>query len=352
MLLLVASAVLIALVLIGGYEELAGATLVAVAYVVIYLLMAYFVARWSRGVLPMAAGLAIIFTTFAAVAAPAWFARDKDGFTDPLMPAELLGLLVLVVIALQVLLIIFAMRGFQQEWNIEVEVRDLEDEDYEDSSDESAEYEAQEGEPGPDESRDDADEQAPRDDADEQAPRDDADEQAPRDDADEQAPRDDADEQAPHPTPPPRTRPPRPSLRRKSPPATRPFACRRRWRMRRPSSLDGSRPRPPRNPRASRRSRRASPRSAPTGTRLDAASEFATKRDQGACRRQLSGVGTNRSNGVGDKTSRYAVPVDHLNRLTPRVGGASGDAYMRSGVLIRTAGAPDVARLDPAQRAA
>jgi hypothetical protein len=161
MLLLVASAGLIALVLIGGYEELAGATLIAVAYVVIYLLMAYFVARWSRGVLPMAAGLAIIFTTFAAVAAPAWFARDKDGFTDPLMPAGLLGVLVLVVIAVQVLLIIFAMRGFQQEWNIEVEVHDREDEDYQNSSDDSAGYEAQEGEPGPDEFRDDTDEHAP-----------------------------------------------------------------------------------------------------------------------------------------------------------------------------------------------
>ena len=123
-LLLIASAVLIALVLIGGYDQLAGATIVAVAYVTIYLLMAFFVARWSRGVLPMAAGLAVIFTTFAAVAAPAWFARDKDGFTDPLMPAGLLGLLVLVVIAVQVLLILFAMRGFQQQWNIEVETRD------------------------------------------------------------------------------------------------------------------------------------------------------------------------------------------------------------------------------------
>ncbi len=142
-LLLVASAVLIALVTVGGYEHLAGATIVAVAYVIIYLLMAFFVARWSRGVLPMAAGMAILFTTFAAVAAPAWFARDKDGFTDPLMPAGLLGLLVLVVIAVQVLLILFAMRGFQQEWNIEVEVRDGDHGGYEDSGYESQGYGSQ-----------------------------------------------------------------------------------------------------------------------------------------------------------------------------------------------------------------
>lgn len=123
-LLLVASAALIAIILIGGWEQLAGAVMVAVAYVLIYLLMAYFVARWSRGVLPMAAALAIIFTTFAAVSAPAWFARDKDGLTDPLLPAGLLGLLTLVLIAVQVLLILFAMRGFQQEWSIEVELRE------------------------------------------------------------------------------------------------------------------------------------------------------------------------------------------------------------------------------------
>ncbi len=138
-LLLIASAALIAIVMIGGYDELAGATILAVAYVIIYLLMAFFVARWSRGVLPMAAGLAVIFTTFAAVAAPAWFARDKDGFTDPLIPAGLLGLLVLVLIAVQVLLILFAMRGFQQQWNIEVETRDG-DHHYDDAGYESQGY--------------------------------------------------------------------------------------------------------------------------------------------------------------------------------------------------------------------
>jgi hypothetical protein len=123
-LLLVASAALIALVFIGGLSELAGAQIVAVAYVVIYLVMAYFVARWSRGVLPMAAALAIIFTTFAAVAAPAWLARDKSGLDDPLLPSGLLGLLTFVILAVQVLLILFAMRGFQQEWNVEIEVRE------------------------------------------------------------------------------------------------------------------------------------------------------------------------------------------------------------------------------------
>ena len=121
--LLIASAILIAIVLIGGLTQMAGAEIVAAAYVLLYLAMAYYVARWNRGVLPLAAGLAIIFISFAAVAAPAWFARDEPGLDDPLLPAGLLGLLTLVIIAVQILLVLFAMRGFQQEWNVEIEQR-------------------------------------------------------------------------------------------------------------------------------------------------------------------------------------------------------------------------------------
>jgi hypothetical protein len=122
-LLLLASAALIAIVLIGGWSLLAGAQIVAVAYVFIYLAMAYFVAvRWSRGVLPLAAGLSIIFISMCAVAAPAWFARDKEGLAESALPPGLLGLLTLVLLAVLILLIVFAMRGFTQEWNVEVEV--------------------------------------------------------------------------------------------------------------------------------------------------------------------------------------------------------------------------------------
>jgi hypothetical protein len=61
----------------------------------------------------------VILIIFAAVAAPAWFARDKEGFDDPALPEGMLGLLVLLLIPIQVLLITFAMRGFRQQWNIE-----------------------------------------------------------------------------------------------------------------------------------------------------------------------------------------------------------------------------------------
>jgi hypothetical protein len=121
-LLLLTSAALIAIVTIGGWEQLQGAQIVAFGYIVVYLVMAFFVARWNRGVLPVAAALAILFAVVAAVAGPAWFDRDKTGFDDPLLEPSILGLLTLILVPVQVLLIAFGMRGFQQEWNVEVEV--------------------------------------------------------------------------------------------------------------------------------------------------------------------------------------------------------------------------------------
>ena len=70
---------------------------------------------------PNAAALAIILLIFAAVAGPAWFDRDKAGFTDPALGSDLLGLLTLLIVPVQVLLIAFAMQGFAQQWNVEVE---------------------------------------------------------------------------------------------------------------------------------------------------------------------------------------------------------------------------------------
>jgi len=121
-LLLLVSAALVLIVTIGGWTKLAGMQPVSVAYVLIYVIMAFYVARWNRGVLPMAAALAIILGIFAAIAGPQWFDRDKFGFTDPALPAGVLGLLTLLIVPVQVLLIAFSMRGFQQEWNVEVEV--------------------------------------------------------------------------------------------------------------------------------------------------------------------------------------------------------------------------------------
>src|SRR5215207_11111390 len=121
-LLLLTSALLIAVVTLGGWSQLQGAQMISIGYVIVYVVMAYFVARWNRGVLPVAAGLAILFAVIAAVAAPSWFERDKAGFEDPALEPSILGLLTVILVPVQLLLIAFAMRGFQQQWNVEVEV--------------------------------------------------------------------------------------------------------------------------------------------------------------------------------------------------------------------------------------
>ena len=76
-----------------------------------YLVIAFYVARWNRGVLPVAAALAIILLIFAAVSGPAWFDRDKTGFTDPALSSSLLGLITMLIVPVQVLLIAFSMQG-------------------------------------------------------------------------------------------------------------------------------------------------------------------------------------------------------------------------------------------------
>jgi lysylphosphatidylglycerol synthetase-like protein (DUF2156 family) len=121
-LLLVVSALLIAIVTLGGWSELQGAQVVSFGYIIVYLVMAYFVSRWNRGVLPVAAALAVLFAVVAAVAGPAWFERDKAGFAEPALEPSILGLLTIILVPVQLLLIVFAMRAFQQQWNVEVEV--------------------------------------------------------------------------------------------------------------------------------------------------------------------------------------------------------------------------------------
>ena len=122
-LLLLTSAGLIFVITAGGWSELQGAQPVAFAYIILYVVMAVYVARWNRGVLPVAGALAVLFAVIAAVSGPAWFDRDKAGFDDPFLEPSILGLLTVILVPVQLLLLAFAMRGFTQKWNVEVEVR-------------------------------------------------------------------------------------------------------------------------------------------------------------------------------------------------------------------------------------
>jgi hypothetical protein len=129
-LLLLASAALVLIVTVGGWKVLWGAKPIQIGYVLVYLTLAFYAARWNRGVLPVAAVLAVLLLIFALVAGPGWFARDKTGFAQPSLNAGLLGVLTLLLVPVQMLLIAFAMRGFRQGWNVEYERREPRAEPY------------------------------------------------------------------------------------------------------------------------------------------------------------------------------------------------------------------------------
>jgi lysylphosphatidylglycerol synthetase-like protein (DUF2156 family) len=121
-LLLIVSAALILIISAGGWKDLQGAQIVAVLFFLVFCVMAYYVARWQRGLLPLAAALAIGVLVFAAIAAPGWFARDKAGYDHTGLPPSLIGLLCIVTIVVEFLVIAFSMRAFAQKWNIEIEM--------------------------------------------------------------------------------------------------------------------------------------------------------------------------------------------------------------------------------------
>ncbi len=122
--LLLASAGVVLIVTVGGWSVLEGAIPVQIGYVLVYVTLAYYAGRWNRGVLPVSAALAVLLAIFALVAGPSWFARDKTGFAQPALNSGLLGVLTLLLVPLQMLLVAFAMRGFQQGWNVELERRE------------------------------------------------------------------------------------------------------------------------------------------------------------------------------------------------------------------------------------
>jgi hypothetical protein len=108
-------------IIAGGWTRLEGVKPLSIIYAGLYVLFAFLVARWNRGVLPVASALSIILAIFAGIAAPAWFDRAKDGLSNPALPPDLLGLLCLLLVPVQVILIAVAMVAFNQDWHVEEE---------------------------------------------------------------------------------------------------------------------------------------------------------------------------------------------------------------------------------------
>jgi hypothetical protein len=123
-LLLLVTIALLLLNTIGGWKVLQGALPVQLGFIVVYILMVVSAIRWSRGVLPLAAALGVLLAIFALVGASSWFERNEAGFAHPLLNAGFIGVVTLLIIPVQMLLVAFSMRGFNQGWNVEVERRD------------------------------------------------------------------------------------------------------------------------------------------------------------------------------------------------------------------------------------
>ena len=132
--LLLASVVLMLLITLGGWSKLQGLKPVNLIWCLLYLAMAYYIWRWNRGLLPMAAAMGILLLILAliagtGIAGTSWFDRNSFGFAAPQtlfgskgLSPDVLGALTLILAPVQLLLIVFAMQGFSQGWNIEEEI--------------------------------------------------------------------------------------------------------------------------------------------------------------------------------------------------------------------------------------
>ena len=84
-LILLVSVGLMLIVTIGGWSKLQGLKPVNFAWCIVYLLIAFYVWRWTRGLLPIAAALAILLLILALIAGTgvsgtSWFDRNHFGF--------------------------------------------------------------------------------------------------------------------------------------------------------------------------------------------------------------------------------------------------------------------------------
>lgn len=133
-LLLLASVVLMLAVTIGGWSKLQGLKPVNFAWCIVYVIIAFYILRWARGLLPIAAAMGILLLIIAVIAGTgaagtSWFDRSHYGFAPAQslfggagFGPDTLGALTLIIAPVQVLLILVALRAFAQGWNVEVEV--------------------------------------------------------------------------------------------------------------------------------------------------------------------------------------------------------------------------------------
>jgi hypothetical protein len=131
---LLASVALMLILTIGGWSKLQGLEAINFVWCIVYVIIAVFIWRWARGLLPIAAALGILLFIIAVIAGTglagtSWSDRDHSGFASAQslfggggLSSSVLAGLTMLLIPLELLLIIVAMVGFAQGWNVEQEV--------------------------------------------------------------------------------------------------------------------------------------------------------------------------------------------------------------------------------------
>ncbi|MEV4421551.1 hypothetical protein AB0L40_16435 [Patulibacter sp. NPDC049589] len=117
---LLVSSALIAIVSVKGWDLMQDAKTLNVVFIAVNLIFVVQVLRWSRGVLPMAAGIAAFIAIFSGVSISSWYERDAIGYKDASLSADL-GLLTIVILVLQLVVIVVTITAFSQNWQEEVE---------------------------------------------------------------------------------------------------------------------------------------------------------------------------------------------------------------------------------------
>jgi hypothetical protein len=135
---LLVSVALMLTVTFGGWSKLQGMTPINFVWCAIDLVLAGFILRWARGLLPIAAGVALLLLIIAVIAAAglggtSWFDRSGHGFAAAHalggsrgLSADTIGTLLVALIPVSVATAVVAMVAFAQGWNVELEVTEEE----------------------------------------------------------------------------------------------------------------------------------------------------------------------------------------------------------------------------------
>lgn len=134
-LIMLVAVALMLIVTFGGWSKLQGMKPVNFVWSIAYVLIAIFIwRRWARGLLPIAAALAVLALIMAVIAGTgasgtSWFDRSNFGFAPAHsifggkgLSADTLGAFTVLMIPVQALLILFTSIGFSQGWSVELEV--------------------------------------------------------------------------------------------------------------------------------------------------------------------------------------------------------------------------------------